>query len=328
MDFSNSFSLDSRADDASDSADFAVQDTEVFAQNGEVEICLERMGPRDAPAVLLIMGLGGQLISWPMSLCNALVAAGFQVIRFDNRDSGRSSDFEHAGHPRLIRVAAAAAMKRQLSVPYVLDDMASDAIAVLDHLQLPQAHVVGVSMGGMIAQILAAKFPQRFLSLSSWMSSSGDPKLPGPSPKLKLWMIRRRRTDAEGALEEMVRGLQMTGSPGFRRSNDELREILRPQVDRGLNPSGTRRQMAAILASGPRTRLLAKIKIPSLILHGAEDPLIPMPAAIDLGRRISGSRVEIIPGLGHDLPDAVMPRIADSLIRHFQTGRAQAFQAA
>ncbi len=283
-----------------------------------VEIVCQRLGQPDRPAVLLIMGLGGQLISWPEALCETLLGEGFQVIRFDNRDAGLSSKFDHHGRPRLLRIAAARHLGLTRRLPYQLQDMAEDALALLDALEIRQAHLVGISMGGMIAQIMAGMAPGCCLSLASLMSSSGCGQLPGPSLRLRLRMLRGRAADPEGALREAMRSIRIIGSPAYPRSEAELRQALEPQVRRSVCPDGVHRQLAAIVGSDCRLSLLARIRAPTLILHGAADPLIPVAAAHDLARRIPHAVKDIVPGLGHDLPAAALPRIGAALCGHLQ----------
>ncbi len=282
----------------------------------DLQLVYTREGRPQDPAVVLIMGLGGQLLSWPEDFCRGLLEAGYQVIRFDNRDAGRSTKFDTHGEPPLLRLAGASALGRPLQVPYQLTDMALDVLGLLDALQIESAHIVGISMGGMIAQILAAEAPARVLSLTSMMSTSGHPELPGPKLHLRLRMLRRRSPHPDQALRDSIRSLQLMGSPAYPRSQEELARILRPQIQRGFHPAGIKRQLAAILASGSRTGLLPAIQIPALIMHGDADPLIPVAAAHDLADRIPGARLDIIEGLGHDLPTLALPRILDTLLQH------------
>ncbi len=287
-----------------------------------VELVYERLGRREDPAVILIMGLGGQLLSWPLSLCEALVREGYQVIRFDNRDSGLSSKFDHCGTPGMLRMLHAHSFGRGFDAPYRLEHMAADTIGLMDHLKLENAHIIGISMGGMIAQILAAQYPHRVKSLVSMMSTSGAPDLPGPSLKLRLRLARQRATAPRAALTDSIRSIALVGSPGYPRTLDELEQTLMPQIERGISADGTLRQLAAILVSGSRTPLLPRIEAPTLILHGEADRLVPVPAAHDLLRRIPHALGDIVPGLGHDLPPSAMPRIGQSLIAHLQRASA------
>lgn len=290
-----------------------------------VELVYERLGRREDPAIILIMGLGGQLLSWPLALCEALVREGYQVIRFDNRDSGLSSKFDHCASPGMLRMLRAHSFGHGLDAPYRLEHMASDTIGLMDRLQLDDAHIVGVSMGGMIAQILAARYPHRVKSLVSMMSTSGAPDLPGPSLKLRLRLARQRATEPHAALADAVRSIALVGSPGYPRTLEELERTLMPQIERGISPDGTLRQLAAILVSGSREKLLPHVQAPTLILHGEADRLVPVAAAHDLLQRIPHARGDIVPGLGHDLPPSAIPRMTESLITHLR--RASGYHA-
>lgn len=292
-------------------------DSGTVSANG-ISIAYERWGVPTDPAVLLVMGLGGQLVMWPDALCKQLVEAGFQVIRFDNRDVGLSSHFDHCGKPNIARIALAAGLGRRPNVPYKLNDMAQDSLGLLDALGIAKAHVVGVSMGGMIAQLLTTWYPERVSSLTAIMTSSGHPRLPGPSLKLRLRLLRKRASDTEQAIRDSMQTFRLIGSPGYPQDDEELRAKVARQIHRNMNPQGTVRQMAAILASGSRARLLQKIAAPTLILHGQDDPLIPVAAAHDLGQRIPHARSVIIDGWGHDLPNALMPRLGREMIHHFR----------
>ncbi len=283
-----------------------------------ISIAYERWGDPADTAVLLIMGLGGQLVMWPDTLCTQLVDAGFQVVRFDNRDVGLSSHFDHHGKPNIAKLVLATSLGRRPDVPYKLNDMAQDSLGLLDALGIAKAHVVGVSMGGMIAQLLTTWYPERVSSLTAMMTSSGHPSLPGPSLKLRLRLMRKRASDIEQAIEDSMQTFRLIGSPGYPQDDEELRAKVARQIQRNMNPHGVVRQMAAILASGSRARLLQKVAVPTLILHGRDDPLIPVAAAYDLGQRITHARSVIIDGWGHDLPSPLMPRIGQEMIQHFQ----------
>lgn len=283
-----------------------------------VELVYERFGRQQDPAIILIMGLGGQLLSWPLSLCEALVREGYQVIRFDNRDAGLSSKFDHCGTPGMLRMLGAHSFGQGLDAPYRLEHMVADTVGLMDRLNLEDAHIVGISMGGMIAQIMAARYPHRVKSLVSMMSTSGAPDLPGPSLKLRLRLARQRATEPRAALADAVRSIALVGSPGYPRTLQELEQTLMPQIERGISPDGTLRQLAAILVSGSRSALLPQIQAPTLILHGEADRLVPVAAAHDLLERIPHAHGDIVPGLGHDLPPSALPRMTDSLIAHLQ----------
>ncbi|MDP3858789.1 MAG: alpha/beta hydrolase [Stagnimonas sp.] len=295
-----------------------------IAANG-IEIEYESLGAESAPVILLIMGLGCQLIHWPDSLCEQLVAAGYRVIRYDNRDTGLSTRLEQAGIPKLLRAGIAARLRLPVRAPYALDDLAADALGLLDALGIAQAHVVGLSMGGMIAQLLAARQPARVLSLTLWMTSSGHPGLPQPRLSLQMRMIRRPDGRDRGALvRHGVQTWQLIGSPAYPTPVEELRLQVERYIDRAHYPRGTARQTAAILAARSRRALLRGLRMPVQIIHGEADPLVPVHAAHDLARHTPGSTLHVIPGMGHDIPAALVPRLASLLLAHCRASEAPA----
>jgi pimeloyl-ACP methyl ester carboxylesterase len=271
------------------------------------------------PAVLLIMGLGLQLIAWPPALVQGLEAAGYRVIRFDNRDVGLSSRMESAGHPNIFWASVKFKFGFTPSSPYSLSDMAADAQGVLDALGVQQAHVVGMSMGGMIAQRLALAAPHRVLSLTSVMSSSSAKGLPGPTPEVLRAMLKRPDGSSKAEMvEHSLRLFQVIGSPAFPTPEDDLRARIARGVDRALYPVGTLRQMLAVVADGARTALLPRIKARTLVIHGTADPLMPFACGEDTARRIPGATLLAIEGMGHDLPAEPVRRILAALLAHFE----------
>lgn len=290
------------------------------AKSNGIEIEYETLGDPAGAPVLLIMGLGAQLVRWPEAFCQALVQAGHHVIRFDNRDVGLSSKM--SGRAPILRTALRAAVGLPTDLPYTLYDMAEDARGLLDALNLPSAHVVGTSMGGMIGQLLCARHPDRVRSFVSIMSSSGDRSLPGPSLDLRLRLLRRAPANDRAARVEHVADLfRRIGSPGFPIPIEDLRARSARELDRCDYPAGFLRQVAAIAGSPSRLALLARIRAPTLIIHGAADPLVPVAAAHDLGRRISGAAIEIVDGMGHDMPPAILPRLTERILTHLQAAR-------
>ena len=286
-----------------------------------IQIEYEEFGERAAPAILLIMGLGCQLIHWPDDLCHSLAGAGYRVIRYDNRDAGLSSKLDHADRVKLIRAGILSTFRLPVKAAYTLDDMAQDALGLMDALKLPRAHVVGVSMGGMIAQLIAIHHPDRMLSLTSIMSNSGNPLLPGPSLRIRLRMIKRpSRLDRESLIRHSMQTWRMIGSPGYPQEESALRAKVERAYDRCVHARGLARQTVAILASRNRAPLLKRIVAPTLIIHGKEDPLVPVAAAYELARHIPGARLEIIPGMGHDLPPALVPRLAQLILGNVKNG--------
>lgn len=293
-----------------------------IASNG-IELECESLGADDAPVILLIMGLGCQLIHWPDSLCAALVAAGYRVIRYDNRDVGLSTRLDAAGLPDLLRLGIASRLRLPVRTPYALDDLAEDARGLLDALGIAEAHVVGLSMGGMIAQLLAAKHPQRVKSLTLWMTHSGHRGLPQPTLKLQMRMIRRPDgRDREARVRHGVQTWQLLGSPGYPTPEPQLRARVEQYVDRAYYPRGVARQTAAILAARSRHPLLRALPMPVQIIHGEADPLVPVGAAHDLARQLPQARLHVIPGMGHDIPEPLVPRLAGLLVEHAGTAAA------
>jgi pimeloyl-ACP methyl ester carboxylesterase len=282
-----------------------------------IDIEYEDRGPRDGPVIVLIMGLGMQLIAWPDALCEGLAARGFRVIRFDNRDAGLSTKTASAGHFPMTPLMALAFLGLPVRPPYTLNDMASDTIELMDALGIDRAHVVGASMGGMIAQIMVAEHPDRVSSLISLFSSSGNRTLPGPEPKvLRALLRRRRRSDPARAVREIMDFLRLIGSPGYPTSDAELRAKVERAVARCYYPQGFTRQLLAILTAADRRPLLRRIRAPALVLHGAEDPFVPPAAGADIAANIPGARLRIIPGMGHDLPAALVPFLVDAIAEH------------
>ena len=282
---------------------------ERFCEVGEVTLCYEAFGDAGDPAVLLIMGLGTQMVAWHEDFCRQLAGHGFRVIRFDNRDIGRSTWLDHARPPTRVELVR----RRPRTPAYDLSDMASDAVGLLDHLEIDAAHVVGASMGGMIAQLLAAEHPDRVLSLVSLMSNTGSMWNGQPALRLYPALMRRPPRDREGYIEAMVLLFGVIGSSGFERDDDELRHMASVSFDRGVNHKGTERQLAAILASGDRTAALRKISAPTLVIHGKADRLVRPSGGRAAARAIEGARLELIDGMGHDLPRQVWPRLIEGI---------------
>lgn len=283
-----------------------------------VELYYEDFGDPADPVILLVMGLGTQLIAWPDALVERLVAGGYRVIRYDNRDIGQSTHLHGAKAVSPVRAMIAARLGWSFPVAYTLNDMAEDAVALLDALGIKRAHVVGASMGGMIAQLVAANHPDRVASLVSVMSSSGARGLPGAKPAVQKLLLRKPvgtidRAKAIALGEEVQRAIAY---PDPERAPGAFAELAGKSYDRGFNPLGTRRQLLAIVHDGNRSDRLAKIAAPTLIIHGAADPLIPFAHAEDLVTRIPGARLERIEAMAHDLPPSQLPKVADLVIAH------------
>lgn len=283
-----------------------------------IRLAYETAGdPKDVP-ILLIMGLGMQLIAWPDDFVDGLVEQGFYVIRFDNRDCGLSTKFDHAGTPNLWLTYLKTLVRWPIKTAYTLDDMAEDARGVLRALGVAKAHVVGTSLGGMVAQIMAAKYPDRILTLTAIMSTSGRRGLPGPSREARAVMMRppRNARDMEAVIAHTANIYKVIGSPAYPTSDKQLRDNIGRAIRRNVNGAGIVRQMVAVVAAGDLTPRLETIRVPSLVIHGAADPMIPVACGIDVARRIPGARLEIIEGMGHDLPDQLIERLLALIDAH------------
>jgi len=284
---------------------------ERFARVGEIDLCYETFGDAGDPALLMIMGLGTQMIAWPDDLCRELAARGFHVIRYDNRDTGRSSRMR--GRPPGVLEL----LRRTPKDPaYRLEDMADDAAGLLDVLASAAAHVVGASMGGMIAQTLAIRHPERVLSLASIMSTTGARSAGQPSYRIYGALLRRPPRERDAYIAYATALFKRIGSPGFERDDEELREMAARSYDRGLNPAGTGRQLAAILASGDRTAALRELDVPTTVIHGTKDLMVGTSGGKATAAAIPGARLELIEGMGHDLPRALWPRMIDAIVEN------------
>jgi pimeloyl-ACP methyl ester carboxylesterase len=273
----------------------------------------------EGPAVLLIMGLGMQLTAWPADFVRALVDAGFRVVRFDNRDIGLSQHFDELGVPNLLWESMKHRFGLPVRAPYSIAAMAQDSLGVLDALGIARAHIVGASMGGMIAQRVALAAPDRVLTLTSIMSSSGARFLPGPKPQVLAALMSRPHGRSEAALADHgVKIWKLIGSPAFPTDEADLRAQVIAANRRSFHPAGTMRQMAAVAADRRRADELPRIKAPTLVVHGRDDPLVPVVCGVDTARRITGARLVTIPGMGHDLPPPVVARILDALLPHLK----------
>ena len=274
----------------------------------DVTLCYETFGDPGDPAALLVMGLATQMVGWPDDFCEDLAGRGFHVIRFDNRDIGRSQkmDFPVPTIRQLL-------FRDKKAARYTLEHMAEDGFGLLDHLGIERAHVVGVSMGGMIAQTMAARGPDRVLSLASIMSNTGARWSGQPSPKMYPYLLRKPPHDREGYIRHGVELFKKIGSTGFPPDEPELARIAARSFDRGLNPAGSNRQLAAIIASGDRTPLLRTIIAPTVVIHGTTDRLVPVSGGRATAKAIPGARLVLIEGMGHDLPRGAWPRMLDAI---------------
>jgi pimeloyl-ACP methyl ester carboxylesterase len=289
---------------------------QIRANNLTFEV--EDQGPKTAPPVVLIMGLAAQMTFWPDALIQSLLADGLRVIRFDNRDIGLSGKLEGRRAPHPFLQIAAQRFGFPGRAPYTLHDMVDDTAGILDGLQIERAHLVGVSMGGMIAQLMAGTAPDRVASLTSIMSGTLNPRLPRPSPKLarSLFLSAPRDTSREALIERSVKMYSLIRSPDAGDDLEELRAKMAHAVDRSHYPQGVRRQLAAIIATGDLRPFLRQIEAPALIIHGAQDPLVPVEAGRDSARTIRNAKLEILQGMAHDLPKKHVPHIAKLIAEH------------
>ena len=280
-----------------------------ISANG-IALEVEDHGSPSGEPLVLIMGLGMQLVAWHPEFVAMLVARGFRVIRFDNRDIGLSQRFDHLGVPNLAIDSLKYAVGMKVAAPYTVADMADDTAGLLAAMGIASAHICGASMGGMIAQQLAVRHPQRVKSLTLIMTSSGSRRLPGPTLKVRSALISRPADpkNVQSIIEHYVKLYRLIGSPGYPATEAYLHERLGQSVRRSHRPQGTARQMVAIAADGNRSKLLAQIKVPTQIIHGKADPLVPVEAGADLAAKIAGAEIDLIAGMGHDLPTELWPR--------------------
>jgi pimeloyl-ACP methyl ester carboxylesterase len=285
---------------------------ERFCRAGEVELCYETFGNPGDPALLLVMGLGTQMLGWPAGFCRELAARGFYVIRYDNRDIGRSTWFDK--HPPPLPREL---FSRRIANPaYTLDHMADDGMRVLDCLGIERAHVVGASLGGMIAQVMAGRHADRVLSLVSIMSSTGNRWKGQPAVRVYPFFLVRPARSKKRAVRRLLKLMSIVGSTAFESDVDELRAVAELSHDRGANPAGVARQLAASIASGDRTRELRSIKAPTLVVHGTADRLVKPSGGRATARAIDDARLMMIEGMGHDLPRGAWPQICEAIVEN------------
>ncbi|TFG02007.1 MAG: alpha/beta hydrolase [Promethearchaeota archaeon] len=283
------------------------------AKVNDVEIFYETIGnPSDKP-LLLIMGQGGQMIRWNDDFCKILTDKGFYVIRYDNRDVGLSTKFDDFGVPNLWEVAMAVNAGKKIKAPYTLEDMAGDAIGLLDALDIPKAHICGVSMGGMIVQTIAYKYPDRVASFTSIMSGTGKKGLPPPTPEIIRLFHEEAPKDKDGYVNHMVNLMKGIYGSGFPFDEQKSRELFKRCVERSYHPAGYTRHYLAILVAEDRTEKLNSVNIPALVIHGKDDPLVRIEHGIQTAKAIPGSELLIIEGMGHGLPPETFERISDAL---------------
>jgi pimeloyl-ACP methyl ester carboxylesterase len=289
---------------------------EATARVNDIDIVYDTFGDPNAPAILLIMGLGAQMISWDGELCAQLASHGYWVIRYDNRDIGLSTKFDNAGTVNILEIVAAMQSGQSFEVPYNLRDMADDAVGLLDALEIQIAHVVGASMGGMIAQLVAIHYPSRVSTLTSIMSSTGEPDLPPPSDEAFQILLVPTPTDRDGYIEASSKAWNYLNGPRYQFDENRLLTRIGNAYDRGLCPDGVNRQLAATITSEGRREALQSVAIPTLVIHGDADPLVPVEGGIDTAEAIPGAKKLIIEGMGHSLPDELWHPILEAIVEH------------
>ena len=286
---------------------------ELFAPVGRgIELCYQTFGDPDGEPLVLVMGLGGPMSWWPVGLCRELAARGFHVIRYDNRDTGRSTRLQgRVGRAAIVRAFAGAPVR----APYSISDLAGDVVGLLDHLGLERAHVVGVSMGGMIVQTLAIEAPTRVASMTSIMSTTGKRTVGWQHPSLLPRLLARRGATKEQYVEISARMARLIGSPGYPEPEEALRARAEETWDRGLNPAGVMRQMLAILTQPDRGARLRGLKVPTTVIHGLADKMVHVSGGRATAAAVPGAELLLIDGMGHDLPQQLHTTFADAIRR-------------
>ena len=294
------------------------------AHVNDVKIVYDTFGDPNAPPMLLIMGIGCQLIDWPDEFCAQLAACGYWVIRFDNRDVGLSTKLDAAGVPIISALLEAQERGETLPVPYLLRDMGADAVGLLDILGIESAHIVGLSMGGAIAQAIAIHYPQRVSTLTSIMASSGAPGLPPPTERAWAILSEPAPNDRAGYIEYRLYHRRVLAGPAYPIDETRACKHAGRRFDRaGLCPAGFARQLAAIIASGGRKRALGSVTAPTLVIHGKADPLVPLECGIDVAHAVPGAELLIIEGMGHDWrPPSLWPQMLEAIARHASAAAA------
>jgi pimeloyl-ACP methyl ester carboxylesterase len=287
-----------------------------FVRANGIELCYDTFGDPANPPLILIMGLAAQMVVWDDEFLRMLAAKGVWVIRFDNRDIGLSTKFPQARTPSVAEMLLTQVTRIKFRVPYTLRDMAADTVGLMDALDLPAAHVAGISMGGAIAQEIAIGFPRRMRSLTSMMATTGDPKLPRATPQATAMLLRKTPTEREAYLRQYVESWHILAGDVFPFDAARMRRQGERGYDRGINPPGVARQLMAIVASGNRTAKLRLLNVPTLVVHGSIDPLIPLAHGRATSRAIPGAAFSLYEGMGHTLPREVWGRLTDELARH------------
>ncbi len=282
---------------------------EQFAPANGVELCYQEIGDPDGEPLLLVMGLATQMIAWSDEFCELLAGRGFRVVRFDNRDIGRSTRIEAGGLPSKLDMFVG----RRATAPYLLRDMAADAFGLMDHLGIDSAHLVGASMGGMIVQSAAIERPERVRSIVSIMSTTGSRRVGHPSFRTYGLLLGRPPREREAAIERVVKTFRTIGSPGYPFEEERIRELAGRSFDRGHSQAGIARQLHAITASGDRTEALRKLRLPALVVHGRNDILVNPSGGRATAKAIPGARLKLVDGMGHDLPRPLWPDLVEEI---------------
>jgi pimeloyl-ACP methyl ester carboxylesterase len=282
---------------------------EKMAPTNGIELAYQEMGEPDGRPLVLVMGLATQMLAWDEGLCGMLAERGFRVVRFDNRDIGRSTKIVSAGVPSRIDMMSG----RRATAPYLLRDMAADTFGLMDHLGIESAHVVGASMGGMIAQAMAIEHPERVRSMVSIMSTTGSRWTGLPSWKAMGVLLGRPPKGREAAVERAIKTFSVIGSPGYPLDEERLRDVAGRSFDRGHSTAGVLRQLHAITASGDRTQALRGVRIPTTVIHGKGDPLVRPAGGRATAKAIPGAHLKMIDGMGHDLPRDLWPTFVDEI---------------
>jgi pimeloyl-ACP methyl ester carboxylesterase len=283
-----------------------------IARANGIDIEYETFGDPTDPVMLLIMGLGGQLIAWDADFCNRLAAHGFRVIRFDNRDVGLSTKIEAGPVPDIMAVIQG----DRSSVSYSLEDMAADATGLLDALGIEKAHIVGVSMGGMIAQVVAIDHPDRVLSLASIMSTTGDPSVGAPTPEAMAVLMRPPPQERDDVIAGEVETHKAIGSPGFPVDEERTRRRAAAAYDRSFYPQGVARQVAAVVAASDRTEGLSHLDVPTVVIHGTADPLVTPSGGEATAKAVPGAELIMVEGMGHELPPGAWETVVEAVVRN------------
>jgi pimeloyl-ACP methyl ester carboxylesterase len=284
--------------------------TEQFARVGDIRLCYDTFGDRALPALLLVMGLASQMVMWEDQFCETLAARGFWVIRFDNRDVGRSTIMRDWPVPTRLQLA----LRERRGASYSLADMAADAAGLLDQIGVSRAHVVGASMGGMIAQLMAINHSERVESLVSIMSTTGNRRVGNPNPALLPLLLRRRPRDREAYLQDFMATFTAIGSRRYPPGDDRLRALAERSWERGTHPAGAARQLAAIVTAADRTPLLARLSVATTVIHGDADRLVSCSGGRATAGAIPEARLVMIPGMAHDLPPALWDQVVDEIV--------------